>query len=552
MNAVIYCRKSTDDDRTAADGKSTARQEELSREFADRQGWRVVGVYKDEGVSGAEFVKRPGFNEMLAAAKRKPKPFDVVVIMALSRFGRDQVPVTDALTKLHEAKVRVYCYQTGQEVKMGSPTEILVTSVEAFADAAYRHAISLSTREGLRQRAKKGYAVAQAPYAYNIIRDGEHAIHEKVDEEVPRAVKVFELAAEGWGNKTVARKMNAAKIPGWHGKPWSRELVRKILANRIYKGELVYGKYKTVKAGGSTTGREVVPEHEWIVVKAPHLRIVSDKLWDKARAVKDKATRKFGTKTIPTNLGIGSEHMLNGLARCGPCDGTMSIQVTKDTGRYYCNKHKRGLGCKNSRGVPADLLEDFVRQALHDKLNDERYIFELMELTNKRAEKWNRDHTLDANERVNLEREKRKLEGMVERLIDAVEAGQSVGGRLDQRKAQLAEVAAKLVATPVRKIKKATFFEQLEARAIGPLSTGTPAQVRDCLMTLGIQRIVVTPLPKGGWFIEGIGDPGRIPPAIAGGSGGPQFPDVSAGPPPSLPQDCAGKPALERAHRLHS
>ena len=539
MNAVIYCRKSTEDERTAEDGKSTARQEERARAFAQEQGWRVLEVFKDEDVSGAEFVNRPGFAKLLTSAKQKSRPFDVVIVMALNRLGRDQARVMMALTDLHDAKVRVFAYQTRQEVKMGSPTEILIASVEAFADAAYRHSISLSTSEALHEKAKRGHAVSSPPFGYRVIRIGSegkdgHSEYEVVEDERPRVIKVFELAIE-FGNGKVAKKLNAKKVPGPDGRPWSKEHVRRVVANRLCKGELVYGRYRSVVSGGSAAAREPVPEAQWIVKSVPHLRIVSDALWNRVRAARAKTTMKYGVPkvfakgtdgerkhigAVPVNLGFGSEHMLNQIARCGVCQGTLSLQPTKNgTGHYRCNKHKRGLGCTNSRGVPADLLEDFVRVGLHERLNDEKYIFELLDLVNRRAEKYNREHALTAGERASLEREVKKLQAAVEKLTDGVEAGQPVGDRLKQRTAELAEKRARLDATPVPKVKKATFFELLEAKAIGLISLGGADQVRDALRTVGVERIVVTPLPKGGWSVDGIGDPGRIiPPPISGGS----------------------------------
>jgi hypothetical protein len=229
--------------------------------------------------------------------------------------------------------------------------------------------------------------------------------------------------------------------------------------------------------------------------------------------------------TVPVNLGMGSEHLLNQSARCGLCSGTLSLMKAS----YRCNKRKRGLGCTNNRGVPADLLEDFVRQALHEKLNDERYVLQLLELTNRRAEKWNREHTLKAGARAALEREVKKLEATVERLNDAVEAGQPVGERLKLRVAELAGKRASLEATPVQKVKRASFFQMLEQKAIGLISLGGADQVRDALRTLGVERIVVTPLPEGGWEVKGLGDPRKIPPPISGGSDLPPVPNESTG-----------------------
>ena len=88
---AIYARKSTTDRRDASDGNSIERQLTLAREFAARHGWSVVAEESDAEISGAEFVDRPGFTRLLEGAERRR--FSVVVTMALSRIGRDQVNV---------------------------------------------------------------------------------------------------------------------------------------------------------------------------------------------------------------------------------------------------------------------------------------------------------------------------------------------------------------------------------------------------------------------------------------------------------------------------
>jgi DNA invertase Pin-like site-specific DNA recombinase len=463
VKSAVYVRKSTEDERSGDDGKSIVRQEELARAFAQKQGWSVVEVFKDDGISGTEFVNRPGFNQLIAEAKQRSRPFDVVVMMALSRLGRDRERVSMALKELYEARVRVFKYQQGgQEIKLSTAEERMAASFEAFADEAFRRNISYNTREALHRKASKGHAVSSPPYAYTVGRQGEHSEYEKIEDDAQRAHRVFELAAEGFGNGQIAAKLNGPKtaqallrnldetrcakeegrepifvpipppaIPGPDGRPWSKEQVRRVLANRIYKGELVYGKWRSVDREGSAGKRELVPEHEWIVAKAPHLRIVSDALWAKVRAIRAKTLIKYGVpKTfnkgteaerkqvgpVPVNTGQGTEHMLNQICRCGFCQGTLSLMKTRDSGRYYCNTRKRTGTCPNGRGVPADLLEDFVREALHEKLSDDRYILELLNLLNRRTEKWNREHAMRDGARAALERNARRLESAVERL----------------------------------------------------------------------------------------------------------------------------------------
>ena len=73
MIAAIYARKSTDQN-LPDDEKSVTRQIEHATAYAARKGWTVdaAHVYVDDGISGAEFVKRPGFLRLMNALKPRP------------------------------------------------------------------------------------------------------------------------------------------------------------------------------------------------------------------------------------------------------------------------------------------------------------------------------------------------------------------------------------------------------------------------------------------------------------------------------------------------
>src|SRR4051794_10687089 len=118
MIAAIYARKSNEQrDRDDAD-KSVTHQEERAREYIARKGWTVAEdhVYKDDGISGAEFIKRPGLVALHRALDEKPKPaFEVVVMQDESRFGREQIATSYMLLQLVQAGVRVFFYQTDTE-----------------------------------------------------------------------------------------------------------------------------------------------------------------------------------------------------------------------------------------------------------------------------------------------------------------------------------------------------------------------------------------------------------------------------------------------------
>src|SRR5262245_58434951 len=75
MIAAIYARKSTEQNGVADEDKSVSRQIEHAKAYAAKKGWVVNDehIYQDDGISGAEFVKRPGFIRLMnALSPRRP------------------------------------------------------------------------------------------------------------------------------------------------------------------------------------------------------------------------------------------------------------------------------------------------------------------------------------------------------------------------------------------------------------------------------------------------------------------------------------------------
>lgn len=64
----------------------------------------------------------------------------------------------------------------------------------------------------------------------------------------------------------------------------------------------------------------------------------------------------------------------------------------------------------------------------------------------ERTERWRREQALTVDVRKNLEREEKKLEAAIERLLDNMEAGEDVGLRLKTRRAELDALRARLAA----------------------------------------------------------------------------------------------------------
>jgi site-specific DNA recombinase len=281
MIAAIYARKSTDQNLPDAE-KSVTRQVEHATAYATRKGWTVDPghVYQDDGISGAEFVKRPGFLRLMNALKPRP-PFQVLVMSEESRLGREQIETAYALKQLVDAGVRVFFYLEDRERTLGSATDKIMLSLTNFAAEMEREKARQRTRDAMHRKAARGHVAGGTVYGYRNVRLAHH---------VERGI--FEAVAGGRGFARVAQALNADGIPGPRRRTWAMTGVRAIVFRDLYRGRMVYGRTRWVDRGGTKVKVDVA-EGEWLTVDAPALRIIPEDLWAAAHARLERTRQTY-------------------------------------------------------------------------------------------------------------------------------------------------------------------------------------------------------------------------------------------------------------------
>ncbi|WP_421368118.1 recombinase family protein [Agrobacterium tumefaciens] len=83
---AIYSRVSSDD--SVDSNLSLPNQEELGFQHCEKNHWKVVAVYREEGKS-AKTDDRPKFLQMIEDALSEPRPFEVILVHSTSRFARN-------------------------------------------------------------------------------------------------------------------------------------------------------------------------------------------------------------------------------------------------------------------------------------------------------------------------------------------------------------------------------------------------------------------------------------------------------------------------------
>src|SRR5215468_11764710 len=206
MIAAIYARKSTEQNGIGDEEKSVIRQIERARAYAARKGWIVADdhVYTDDGISGAEFLKRPGFLRLMNALKPRA-PFQALIMSEESRLGREQIETAYALKQLVTAGVQVWLYLEDRECSLDSPTAKLLMSVAAFADEMEREKARQRTYDALERKARALHVTGGRVYGYDNVdvagADGRrlHVVRRVNEEQAAVVRRIFALCAEGQG-----------------------------------------------------------------------------------------------------------------------------------------------------------------------------------------------------------------------------------------------------------------------------------------------------------------------------------------------------------------
>jgi DNA invertase Pin-like site-specific DNA recombinase len=366
------------------DQKSVTRQIEHAKDYAKRKGWRVSEehVYSDDGISGAEFVKRPGFIRLMSALKSKP-PFQILIMSEESRLGRKQIKTAYALQQLTDAGMQVWFYLSDQERKLDTAMDKIMGSLTGFASEIEREKAQQRTYDTMKRKAKAGHVTGGSVFGYDNVEIAgtmldfqgctkRSHVELRINEAEADVVrKMFRLYADGRGFTSIAKALNADGAiclrprPSF-GKPqgWVSSSLRQIILRCLYVGEQVCGRTKKRTPSGVKKAQRRA-EHDWIVVNVPQLQIVPPELWEEVQN-RWKNVRQLYLRATdgrlhgrPTN-GHESSYLFTGFTEC---KGSLFIRSRSHGKRrafhYACTTHylHGPEMCSESILLPMGLLD---------------------------------------------------------------------------------------------------------------------------------------------------------------------------------------------------
>ena len=109
IKVAAYCRVSTDmEDQLHS---LSAQIQYFTDYISQHDGWELVEVYYDEGITGTSVKKREGFNRMIADCE--DGKINTILTKEVSRFARNTVDTLNYTHRLSQLKVNVIFMNDG-------------------------------------------------------------------------------------------------------------------------------------------------------------------------------------------------------------------------------------------------------------------------------------------------------------------------------------------------------------------------------------------------------------------------------------------------------
>lgn len=393
QSAALYIRVSTEDQTEY----SPEAQKHALLDYAQRNNISVQNqyIFVDEGISGRKAEKRPQFMRMIATAKMKPKPFDMILVHKFDRFARsreDSIVYKSLLRK--ECNIQVISIT--ERIEDDKFSVILEAMLEAMAEY-YSLNLAEEVKKGMTEKARRGEYQTLAPYGY-LMKEG--ALYPD-DERAVIVRKIYHMYIyESKNCFAIARTLNSLGLLTNRGNPFENRTIKYILQNPVYKG---YVRWNPV--GSADLRKHNYDSEHFIVKKGKHEAIIDENTWQQ---VNDKLNQEHQSRHAKPN--DVQSHWLSGLLFCSDCG---SVLVSSGSNRgFQCNAYAKGK-CKTSHYVTYKKIEEAILSTMSQLIQCNNFDYKIKASNDT----YNKIDLLNDN----LNKRKRKLERMKEAYLNGID-----------------------------------------------------------------------------------------------------------------------------------
>ena len=330
MNAILYCRVSTDEQ---ADGCSLEMQERALREYCKNHSYNIVGEeqpYNEDYTAKHHDLRRPKFKQLYNYCRKHKHEVDKVLFLRWDRYSRNLEFATTYKRKFYD-ELGIEINALESPIDFEGPDWSTLLGVYCGTAHAEDNKISRRTKEGIRGTLLKGRCANRAPRGYINRRTEDGQAYVEIDEAVAKIIsKAFHEVAKGIEVPNSIRRRLCPQIP--------KDAFYRLLRNVFYIGFIRVPAYKDD------------PEQ---IVKGLHDAIIDEETFKKVQDILDGKRKK----EPKLSKAIDPDLYLRKFLVCPICGYSMTGATS--TGAAG-GKYKYYNCCHNGKHLrkPADYVND--------------------------------------------------------------------------------------------------------------------------------------------------------------------------------------------------
>jgi len=325
--AFIYLRVSSEEQ---VDNFSLDTQEEICRKEAQKRGYEIAEIFREEGRSAKSILGRPVLINLLEYVRKNKHQVEALIIYRLDRISRQTADYLAIRKKLGECGVTII---SATEPTGNSPTEKLVETILAGFAQLDNDIRSERARNGLRARYMAGLISGKPPLGYKF----EMGLAVKDPDTWDKVKSAWDVMATGKTSLSqIAKIMTESGLKIGRGKRQYK--IRPQTANRIFRLKFYAGVLSS-----DTYKQEV---------KGQHVPMITLEQFYKVQAVLDG--RRVSDMVLVRRTRENKDFPLRRIVKCSICDVGLTGGWSRGRNSRYPYYRCAG-GCTKS--IKVDTLE---------------------------------------------------------------------------------------------------------------------------------------------------------------------------------------------------
>ncbi|MCM1212971.1 MAG: recombinase family protein [Lachnospiraceae bacterium] len=326
FDTALYVRLSLEEQEEDSTEKIKNQRELLLQYVTERPEHQLADIYCDNGCTGTDF-DRPEWQRLMEDAKAGK--INCIIVKDLSRLGRNYIEAGDYLENVFPRMgIRFIAISDGYDSANLKPEDTgLLLPLKNIINASYAKDLSrkISSAKHV-QRGRGEFTGSVAPFGYEKDKHGKGRF--VVNEEEAEVVrKIFQMFGEGESYTGVAKELNRLKIPSPQGKIWRYQTIRGIIANQVYLGKMVQGKYCGLEA-------------DIVTVDNTHEAIIAEELFEKAASRREKISL-HREKEVAAGWAPDEEYLFRGMLKAENSGLTLCrISYRKQSGQVLVKAYR--------------------------------------------------------------------------------------------------------------------------------------------------------------------------------------------------------------------